>query len=147
MCVCIFCIVTLEPLSTLCVSFFGFFLIYIFIVESIYISVYIMCVIPCSCLFSALSHRVGALQISMIIIIIVPSLLILIISYHLCFFRQISAACSLSPMTVMPGPWPPCTLQAPTTPRTGGLQSSSGHICHDDDITTIVDWALKSSLS
>ena len=53
---CIFCIVTLEPLSTLSVSFL--FLIYIFIADNISISMYIMCVILC--LFSALSGRVGA---------------------------------------------------------------------------------------
>ena len=71
MCVCvcvyIFCVVMLEPLSTLCVSFWvggdggggGRELI------TFSISVYIMCVILC--LFSALSHKVGALQISIII--------------------------------------------------------------------------------
>ena len=62
-CVCIFCIVMLEPLSTLCVSFF---LLYIYTVDNISISMYIMCVILC--LFSTLSCRVGALQISIIII-------------------------------------------------------------------------------
>ena len=51
----IVCIVMLEPLSTLCVSFFHFFLfIYIFIADNISISVYIMCVILC--LLSALTH-------------------------------------------------------------------------------------------
>ena len=48
---------------------FPFFLIYIFIVDNISISMYIMCGILC--LFSALSRRVGALQISIIIIIII----------------------------------------------------------------------------
>ena len=62
-CVCIFYIVTLEPLSTRCVSFF-FFLRRIFIADKISISMYIMCVILC--LFSVLSRRVGALQISII---------------------------------------------------------------------------------
>ena len=60
----------IEPLSALCVSFFFFFFsflhVYIFIADNISISMYIMCVILC--LFSALSHRVGALQISIIII-------------------------------------------------------------------------------
>ena len=45
-----------------------FFLIYIFIAAIISISVFIMCVILC--LFSTLRQRVGTLQISMIIIII-----------------------------------------------------------------------------
>ena len=70
-CVCarIFCVVTLEPLSTLCVSFFYlfFFTLHIFIADNISILMYIMCVILC--LFSALSRRVGTLQISIIIII------------------------------------------------------------------------------
>ena len=57
----------LEPLSTR-VRFFSF-LIYILIADNIPISLYIMCVILC--LFSALSHRVGTLQISVIIIIII----------------------------------------------------------------------------
>ena len=61
-------IFTLEPLSTLGVSFF-LFLVYIFIADNISISMYIMCVILC--LFSALSRRVGALQIFVIIIIII----------------------------------------------------------------------------
>ena len=56
-CVCIFCIIMLEHLSIYTFLFF-------FITFSI--SMYIMCV----CLFSALSRRVGALQISIIIIII-----------------------------------------------------------------------------
>ena len=56
---CIFCIVTFEHLSTLC--------IYIFIADNISISMYILCVILC--LFSALSRRVCALQIFIIIII------------------------------------------------------------------------------
>ena len=59
-CVCIFCIV--EPLSTLCVSV-SIFLFY-FTTDNISILMYIMYV----CLFSALSRRVGALQISIIII-------------------------------------------------------------------------------
>ena len=42
---------------------------YIFIADNISISMYIMCVILC--LFSALSRRVGALQISIIIITII----------------------------------------------------------------------------
>ena len=46
--------------------FSSFFLIYIFIADNISISMYIMCVILC--LFGALSRRVGALQISIIII-------------------------------------------------------------------------------
>ena len=55
-CVCIFCIIMLEHLS-----------IYIYKkMVTFSISMYIMCV----CLFSALSRRVGALQISIIIIII-----------------------------------------------------------------------------
>ena len=66
MCANFFCIVMLEPWST-CVWFF-FFLIYILIADNISILLYIMCVILR--LFSALSHRVGALQISVIIIII-----------------------------------------------------------------------------
>ena len=45
-----------------------------------------MCVIPC--LFGALSRRVGAFQISISIIIIIPSLLILIISFHLGFLTD-----------------------------------------------------------
>ena len=55
-CMCIFCIIMHEHL--LIYTFF-FFLI------TFSILMYIMCV----CLFSALSHRVGALQISMVIII------------------------------------------------------------------------------
>ena len=47
---------------------FSFFLTYIFIADNISISMYIMCVILC--LFSALSRRVCALQISIISIII-----------------------------------------------------------------------------
>ena len=66
LCVCIFCIVTLEPLST-CVRFFSF-LICILTADDISILLYIMCVMLR--LFSALSRRVGALQISIIIIII-----------------------------------------------------------------------------
>ena len=64
MCVCV--CVTLEPLSTLKVKLF-FFFSYIFIADNISISRYTMCVILC--LFSALSCRVGALQISIMIII------------------------------------------------------------------------------
>ena len=63
---------TLELLSTLCVSFFVFYVliyfIYVFIIDNISISMFIMCVILC--LFSALSRWVGALQISIIIITI-----------------------------------------------------------------------------
>ena len=55
----------LEPLSSLCVSFS---IDICFIAENISISMNIMCVILC--LFSALSRRVGALQISIITIII-----------------------------------------------------------------------------
>ena len=54
-CVCIFCIIMLEHLSI----YTYFFL------KAFSVSMYIMCV----CLFSALSRRVGALQISIIIII------------------------------------------------------------------------------
>ena len=46
---------------------FSFFLTYIFIADNITMSLYIMCVILC--LFSALSRRVGSLQISIIVII------------------------------------------------------------------------------
>ena len=74
---CIFCIVTLEPLSTFCVNFHFLFLIYIFIVDNISIWMYIMCVILC--LLSALSRRVGALQISIIIIIILLSFFVVVI--------------------------------------------------------------------
>ena len=76
MCVCvrarIFFIVMLEPLlmSALCVTLFFFFF-----PHNISISMYIMCVILC--MFSALSRRVGALQISIIIIIICHALLYL----------------------------------------------------------------------
>ena len=59
-CACLFCIVVLEPLSTLGVSFF------FFIADNISIAMYIMCIILC--LFSVLSCRVGSLQISIIII-------------------------------------------------------------------------------
>ena len=64
-CVCIFCIVTLEPLlmSTVCVRLIYF----IFIAVTFSISMYVMRVILC--LFSALSRRIGALQISVSIII------------------------------------------------------------------------------
>ena len=70
--VCIFCMNVLyckafrafKDLSTLCVSLF-FFLMYIFIADNISISMYITCLILC--LFSALSRRVGALQISIIV--------------------------------------------------------------------------------
>ena len=48
--------------------FFFFFFIYNFITDNISISMYIMCVILC--LFSALSRRAGALQISIIVIIV-----------------------------------------------------------------------------
>ena len=64
-CMCIFCIVTLELLSTLCVSFFKFHLL---LLITFSISMYVMCVTLC--LFSVLSRRVGALQISIIIIMI-----------------------------------------------------------------------------
>ena len=67
-CVCIFCIVTFEPLSTLCVSLFVVVVVVVVAADNISISMYIMCVILC--LLSALSRRVGALQISIIIIII-----------------------------------------------------------------------------
>ena len=64
-CVCIFCVVMLEPFFFFLFSFFVLLLLLFLITFSI--SMYIMCV----CLFSALSRRVGALQISMIIIIII----------------------------------------------------------------------------
>ena len=59
---CIFCIIMLEHLSI-----YTFFKYIFFITFSI--STYIMCV----CLFSALSRRVGALQISIIIFIIITN--------------------------------------------------------------------------
>ena len=56
-------ILTLESLSTLCVSFFlSFCLTYVFIADDISISMYIMSVIPC--LLSALSRRVGAFDVT-----------------------------------------------------------------------------------
>ena len=58
-CVCIFCIIILEHLSIYTFLFNLFFWI------TFSISVYIMCV----CLFSALIGRVGALQISIIIVL------------------------------------------------------------------------------
>ena len=58
-CVCIFCIIMLEHLSIYLLFSSSSFLI------TFSISMYIMCV----CLFSALGRRVGALQISIIIII------------------------------------------------------------------------------
>ena len=58
-CVCIFRLVMLEPLSVSFLFCFGGI--------TFSISVYIMCV----CLFSALSRRVGALHIAMIIVIYV----------------------------------------------------------------------------
>ena len=60
-CVCNLHIVMLEPLSmsTLCVSFF------LNCWEAFSVPMYTMCVILC--LFSALSRRVGALQLSIII--------------------------------------------------------------------------------
>ena len=60
---CIFSIVTLEPLSTLCVSFFIYFC---FIADNISILMYIMWAILR--LFSALGFGTGALHISIIII-------------------------------------------------------------------------------
>ena len=66
---CISCVVTLELLSTLHVlAFFKFYIFNkkFFIADNIFILMYIMCVILC--LFSGLSRRVGALQISVIII-------------------------------------------------------------------------------
>ena len=57
----IFRTVTLEPSCTLCVSFFLLFFLHTF-----FIADNIMCVILC--LFSAFSRKVGALQISIIII-------------------------------------------------------------------------------
>ena len=51
--------------------FLFFFNIYIFVADNISISMYIMCVTLC--LFSALSRRVGAVQISIIIITITIS--------------------------------------------------------------------------
>ena len=72
-CVCVYvCVCVSFPkicLSTLCVSFFLFLFFFspffLFIADSISISMYIMCVKLC--LFSALSHWVGTLQISIII--------------------------------------------------------------------------------
>ena len=79
-CVCararIFCIVTLETMSTLCVGFFVF-IFYFLLLITFSISMYIMCVILR--LFSALSRRVGALQIFIIIIIITIIIIIIII--------------------------------------------------------------------
>ena len=49
-------------------AFLNFLYTYIFIADNISISMYVTCVILC--LFSALSRRVGALQISIIIIVI-----------------------------------------------------------------------------
>ena len=62
-------------LSRTCLHYvlaFSFFPIYIFVAENISVSMYIMCVTLC--FFSALSRRVGALQISIIIINIVSEL-------------------------------------------------------------------------
>ena len=60
---------------------FSFFLIiYIFIADNISILMYIMCVILC--LFSALSHRVDALQISIIIVVIR-----IVYYYYYCYFE------------------------------------------------------------
>ena len=81
--VCGFFAVMLEPLSTLCVSFFSFLYIYFFIADNISISIYIMCVLLC--LFSNLSRRVDALQISIIIIIKLVSLMLANISDRGCF--------------------------------------------------------------
>ena len=67
MCVRIFCIVMLEPLlmSTLCLHYVYIFLL---IADNIFhLDIYVMCVILC--MFSALSLRVGALQLQSIIII------------------------------------------------------------------------------
>ena len=61
-CVCIVCIIMLEHLSIYIKKMFFFFFWITFS-----ISMYIKCV----CLFSALSRRVGALQISIITIIII----------------------------------------------------------------------------
>ena len=76
MCACVHLLHTYAwTLISLYVSFFFFcfFLIkYIFIADNISISMYIMCVILC--MFSTLSRRVGALQISIIIFIIIKSL-------------------------------------------------------------------------
>ena len=64
-CVCIFYIVMLEPLlmSTLYVSFF----VVVKLLVAFSISMYIMCVILC--LFGALNRKVGALQMSIFIVI------------------------------------------------------------------------------
>ena len=64
--VCIFCIVMLEPLSPYELAF-SFFL-YTFLLLITFPSRCTLCVILC--LFGALSHRVGALQMSIIIIIV-----------------------------------------------------------------------------
>ena len=73
-CVCIFCINVLYckafevEVRRTCLHYvlaFSFFLYTFFVANNISISMYIMCVILC--LFSASSHRVGALQISIII--------------------------------------------------------------------------------
>ena len=69
-CMCVrVCIVTLEPLSTLCVSFsiYIYFFKSYFIADNISISMYVMCVMLC--LFSTLIRRVGTLQISIIVVI------------------------------------------------------------------------------
>ena len=50
MCVCIFCIVMRVPLSTLSVSFFKFYFLYIFItdiIDNISISMYITMLVQC----------------------------------------------------------------------------------------------------
>ena len=66
--VCIFCIVTLEPLSTLCVSSFIYiYILFYFIADNISISMYSMCVILW---LLAPSCRAGALHISFIIMAI-----------------------------------------------------------------------------
>ena len=72
--VCIFCIVTLKPLliSTLCVSFFFFFFAaFFFYCRYYFLSQYTLCELY---QFSALSHRVGALQISIIILLLLNTL-------------------------------------------------------------------------
>jgi len=62
-CVCIFCIIMLEHLSVY-IYIYIYKYIHFFFLITFSISMYIMCL----CLFSTLSRRVGALQISIIII-------------------------------------------------------------------------------
>ena len=61
--------VHLNPCLHDVLAFLSFFLTYIFTADNISISMYVMCVTPC--LLSAVSHRVGALQMFIIISIII----------------------------------------------------------------------------